>query len=79
MNRGSPEIIEKNILQRHMRSKISVVLDGTDVIEHKAAMQAVVVAHHAGDEDYCRKYQLCCHFSCWSHNTPKLSVLDSVN
>jgi hypothetical protein len=42
-------------------------------------MQAVVVAHHAGDEDYCRKYQLCCHFSCWSHNTPKLSVLDSVN
>lgn len=66
MNRGSPEIVEKDILQRHMRSKISVVLDGTDVIEHKAALQAVIVAHHAGDEDYCRKYQSCCHFSCLS-------------
>jgi hypothetical protein len=40
-----------------MRSKISVVLDGTDVIKHKAALQAVVVAHHAGDEYYSRKYQ----------------------
>jgi hypothetical protein len=70
VNGGSPEIVEKDILQWHMRSKISVVLDGTDVIEHKAALKAVVVAHHAGDEDYCRKYQWCCHFSCWLHNTP---------
>jgi hypothetical protein len=57
MNSSSPEIVEKDILQWHMRSQISVVLDGTDVIKHKAALQAVVIAHHAGGEDYGRKYQ----------------------
>jgi hypothetical protein len=57
MNSSSPEIVEKDILQWHMRSKVSVVLDGADVIKHESALQAVVVAHHACDEYYSRKYQ----------------------
>jgi hypothetical protein len=57
VNSSSPEIVEKDILQWHVRSKISVVLDGADVVKHKAALQAVVVAHHAADEYYGRQYQ----------------------
>lgn len=57
MNWSSPEIVEKDILKWHVRSQIPVVLDGADVIKHEAALQTVVVAHNAGDEDHGAEHQ----------------------
>lgn len=49
MNGCSPEIVEEDVFDRHMRPEISVVLDGTDVVEHEAALEAVVVTGEAGN------------------------------
>lgn len=52
MNWSSPEVVEKDVGDGRLRSKISVLLNGTDVVEHEAAIQAVVVDQDASqDED----------------------------
>lgn len=49
MHRCAPKIIQKYVNQRRVRSQISVIFDGTDIVEDEATVAAVVVAHDASE------------------------------
>lgn len=48
MNRSSPEVIEKDVGDRRLRSQVSILLDCTDVVENEATVKTVVVDEDAG-------------------------------
>lgn len=51
MHRSAPEVVEENVLQRRVLAQVTVILDGTDVVEHKAAVECVVVAQDGDQRD----------------------------
>jgi hypothetical protein len=65
VHRGAPEIVEKYIDERRMRSQISVVFDRTDVVEDEATVTAVVVTRDAGEHHHGTQRLVQCHFAHW--------------
>lgn len=50
-HRCAPEVIEEEVLQRCGGTKVFVIQDSRDIIEHKTTEQAVpVAAHHQSSQ-----------------------------
>lgn len=47
MHGSAPEVVQKYILDRCVRSKISIILDGANIVEHESAIDAIVIDEHA--------------------------------
>lgn len=47
VHRGAPEIVEEYVNEGGVWPEVSILFDGTDVVEHKTAVARVVVANQA--------------------------------
>lgn len=52
VHRRPPEVVQEHILDRRVRPQVAVFLDRADIVEHKATVEAVVVAQDAGQRYY---------------------------
>lgn len=52
VHRSSPEIVIEYVLQRSVRPEVPVILDGTNIVEHKATIATVVITHYTCQHHY---------------------------
>jgi hypothetical protein len=50
---SAPKVVEDQIPKRGMGSKILIVLDGADVVEHETTAERVAVNHDSCGENDC--------------------------
>lgn len=48
----SPEVVEKDVRNWCLWSQVSIFFDSVDIVEHKAAVEAVVVDDDAGEDQH---------------------------
>lgn len=58
VHRGAPEIIEEYVYPGRVRAQISVVLNGTNIIENETTMETVMVANNTREHHDSTKHVL---------------------